>query len=148
MIYFPTLRASSSRMSSSRLFSSNTRILQKAPLTASTEASTPEELLAKVGRNADKKLTAYAKSWETLNQVWFKTKKMKDSGLAVKERRYILWAFSRYSQGSPLSSFIRPPRLPKKFRGANATPFALVSCPLRYSPIGLDNDLTISTCGL
>lgn len=31
--------------------------------------------------------------------------------------RYVLWAFSRYSQGDKPSSFIQPPKPPKKFRG-------------------------------
>ncbi|AAW44260.2 hypothetical protein CNBF3570 [Cryptococcus deneoformans B-3501A] len=117
MMFLPSLRASSSRLAQPRLFSTTSRVLQKAPLAASPEAATPEELLGKIGRNADKKLTPFAESWDKLNEVWLKTKKMNDLGLATKEKRYILWAFSRYSQGSPPSAFIRPPKPPKKFRG-------------------------------
>lgn len=51
------------------------------------EAATPEELLGKIGRNADKKLTPFAESWDKLNEVWLKTKKMNDLGLATKEKR-------------------------------------------------------------
>ncbi|KAL0247812.1 hypothetical protein I308_103890 [Cryptococcus tetragattii IND107] len=117
MMFLPSFRASSSRLAQPRLFSTASRMLQKAPLAASTETATPEELLTKIGRNADKKLTPFAESWDKLNEVWFKTKKMNDLGLATKEKRYILWAFSRYSQGSAPSTFIRPPKPPKKFRG-------------------------------
>lgn len=51
------------------------------------ETATPDELLTKIGRNADKKLTPFAESWDNLNEVWFKTKKMNDLGLATKEKR-------------------------------------------------------------
>lgn len=51
------------------------------------ETPTPEELLTKIGRNADKKLTPFAESWDKLNEVWLKTKKMNDLGLATKEKR-------------------------------------------------------------
>lgn len=33
------------------------------------------------------------------------------------DNRYVLWAFSRYSQGDKPSTFIQPPKPPKKFRG-------------------------------
>lgn len=33
------------------------------------------------------------------------------------DSRYVLWAFSRYSQGDKPSTFIQPPKPPKKFRG-------------------------------
>ncbi|WVQ74462.1 hypothetical protein IAR50_004063 [Cryptococcus sp. DSM 104548] len=113
-----SLRASSSRLPlNSRLFSSSSTLLQKSPLAGSAEIPTPAALLEKIGRNADKKLTPFAETWESLNEVWIRPKKMADVGLSTKEKRYILWAFSRYSQGSSPSSFIRPPKPAKKFRG-------------------------------
>ncbi|WWC98161.1 hypothetical protein V866_005052 [Kwoniella sp. B9012] len=120
-MFLPSLRASSSRLPSailsSRMISSTTRVMDKAPLRASAETPTPQDLLSKIGRNADTKLEAFSESWEKLNELWMRTVKLYDVGLSVKERRYLLWAFSRYSQGSAPSTFIRPPRPPKKFRG-------------------------------
>ncbi|OCF56079.1 hypothetical protein L486_06020 [Kwoniella mangroviensis CBS 10435] len=120
-MFLPSLRASSSKLPSailnSRMISSTTRVMNKAPLRASAETPTPQDLLSKIGRNADTKLEAFAESWEKLNELWMRTVKLYDVGLSVKERRYLLWAFSRYSQGSAPSTFIRPPRPPKKFRG-------------------------------
>nr|XP_019010043.1 uncharacterized protein I206_05605 [Kwoniella pini CBS 10737]OCF48824.1 hypothetical protein I206_05605 [Kwoniella pini CBS 10737] len=120
-MFLPSLRASSSKLpvilTGQRSLSSTTRILQKAPLQASAETPTPQSLLSLIGRNADTKLEAHSESWEKLNELWMKSVKLYDVGLSHKERRYLLWAFSRYSQGSNPSSFIRPPRPPKKFRG-------------------------------
>lgn len=36
---------------------------------------------------------------------------------AATDDRYVLWAFSRYSQGDAPSTFIQPQKPPKKFRG-------------------------------
>ncbi|KAK8844154.1 hypothetical protein IAR55_006948 [Kwoniella newhampshirensis] len=116
-MFLPSLRASSSRLPLPRMISTTSRVMEKARLGPSTETPTPEALLSRIGRNADKKLTPFAESWDKLNEVWLKTQKLQDVGLAIKERRYILWAFSRYSQGSNPSSFIRPPKPSKKVRG-------------------------------
>ncbi|WWD21185.1 hypothetical protein CI109_105669 [Kwoniella shandongensis] len=116
-MFLASLRASSSRLPSPRLFSTSSRVMEKARLGPSTETPTPEALLIKIGRNADKKLTPFAESWEKLNEVWLRTQKLQDLGLGIKERRYILWAFSKYSQGNNPSTFIRPPKPPKKVRG-------------------------------
>nr|XP_018259394.1 uncharacterized protein I303_08322 [Kwoniella dejecticola CBS 10117]OBR81552.1 hypothetical protein I303_08322 [Kwoniella dejecticola CBS 10117] len=120
-MFLASLRASSSRLPATsigpRTLSSTARVMQKAPLQASAETPTPQSLLSLIGRNADTKLEAHAESWEKLNELWMRSVKLHDVGLSHKERRYLLWAFSRYSQGSAPSTFIRPPRPPKKFRG-------------------------------
>ncbi|ODN76853.1 hypothetical protein L202_05446 [Cryptococcus amylolentus CBS 6039] len=117
-MFLQSLRASSSRLPrSTRCFSTSSTLFLKSPLAASAEIPTPTALLEKIGRNADKKLTPFAETWESLNEVWIRPKKMAESGLSTKEKRYILWAFSRYSQGSSPSAFIRPPKPAKKFRG-------------------------------
>ncbi|WVR08898.1 hypothetical protein IAU60_005957 [Kwoniella sp. DSM 27419] len=118
-MFLACLRASSSRAPArgASAFSTSSRVLEKAPLRASAEAPTPQALLDKIGRNAETKLEAYAESWDKLNEVWMRSVKLYDVGLSTKERRYLLWAFSRFSQGSEPSTFIRPPRPPKKFRG-------------------------------
>jgi hypothetical protein len=56
----------------------------------------------------------------------------KDSGLGVKDRRYVLvpvsqcqalmnryvlWALSRFSQGDVIGDFVEPPKPAKKYRG-------------------------------
>ncbi|OCF32403.1 hypothetical protein I316_05828 [Kwoniella heveanensis BCC8398] len=128
-MFLASLRASSSRLPASatvsmsataavsRSMTTSSRVLQKAPLQASAETPTPQALLDLIGRNAPTKLEAHAESWDKLNELWMRSVKLYDVGLTTKERRYLLWAFSRYSQGSAPSSFIRPPRAPKKFRG-------------------------------
>lgn len=62
-------------------------VCRHSMIPVAAETATPEELLTKIGRNADKKLTPFAESWDKLNEVWFKTKKMNDLGLATKEKR-------------------------------------------------------------
>ncbi|WVF65363.1 hypothetical protein IAT40_000090 [Kwoniella sp. CBS 6097] len=120
-MFLASLRASSSRLpatvSVARSFATSSRVLEKAPLKASTETPTPQALLDLIGRNAPTKLEAHAESWDKLNELWMRSVKLYDVGLTTKERRYLLWAFSRYSQGDTPSSFIRPPKAPKKFRG-------------------------------
>ncbi|WRT69255.1 uncharacterized protein IL334_006239 [Kwoniella shivajii] len=120
-MFLSSVRASSSRIPSlvngSRMFSSTCRRMDKAPLRASAETPTPQDLLSKIGRNADTKLEGFNESWDKLNELWMRSVKLYSLGLSVKERRYLLWAFSRYSQGSTPSSFIKPPKPPKKFRG-------------------------------
>ncbi|WWC91022.1 uncharacterized protein L201_005962 [Kwoniella dendrophila CBS 6074] len=123
-MFLSSLRASSSKLPSTvlnqqqkALLSSSTKLMQKAPLRASAETPTPQSLLTLIGRNADTKLESHAESWDKLNELWMRSVKLYDVGLSVKERRYLLWAFSRYSQGSAPSTFIKPPRPPKKIRG-------------------------------
>ncbi|RSH95072.1 hypothetical protein EHS25_000158 [Saitozyma podzolica] len=118
-----SLCASSSRLPLSlplplRQLSTTARQLAKAPLAATSETPTPLDLLTKIGRGAEKRLAQHAESWEALNSVWNKGGQgIKDSGLGVRDRRYVLWAFSKYSQGESPSDFVRPPRAAKKFRG-------------------------------
>ncbi|ORY24200.1 hypothetical protein BCR39DRAFT_472557 [Naematelia encephala] len=124
------LRASSSRLSSAlapiRTFSTSSKLLLKADLKPSPETPNPIDLLSIIGRNAEKRLESQAASWQSLNEIWRAGgKAMEDAGLGPRERRHwisngtdcILWAFSRYSQGDAPSTFVRPPRPPKKIRG-------------------------------
>lgn len=49
------------------------------------------DLLNKIGRGAEKRLTAQGESWEALNAMWLKGRNgIKDSGLGVKDRRYVV----------------------------------------------------------
>lgn len=48
------------------------------------------DLLNKIGRGAEKRLTAQGESWQALNAMWMKGRNgMKDSGLGVKDRRWV-----------------------------------------------------------
>ncbi|KAL7421032.1 hypothetical protein Q5752_003916 [Cryptotrichosporon argae] len=115
MFAISSLRASTSRAVRTL---STSRPARKAALKASAEAPTPAELLAKIGRGADKKLASHAESWGALNAVWTRGgRALEAAGLGVKERRYILWALSRFSQGSEPSTFVAPPTPAKKYRG-------------------------------
>jgi hypothetical protein len=99
-----------------------------AQLTAA-ETPVPADLLTKIGRNADKKLAEKVPDWKALTELYFKgTKPMGDAGLTPRERRcvwclesadgrYVMWALERYSHGDAPSTFIRPPKPPKKIRG-------------------------------
>lgn len=60
------------------------------------ETPNPIDLLTKIGRNADKRLTAQAESWEKLTALW------KDGGTAIeaaglgpRDRRYVDISFSQ-----------------------------------------------------
>lgn len=52
------------------------------------EVSTPAQLLEKIGRGAEKRLSQHAESWDALSALWMKGGAgVKDSGLSVKDRR-------------------------------------------------------------
>jgi hypothetical protein len=52
------------------------------------EVAEPMDLLNKIGRGVEKRLTAQGESWEALNAMWLKGRNgIKDSGLGVKDRR-------------------------------------------------------------
>lgn len=56
----------------------------------SGEVAEPMDLLNKIGRGAEKRLTAQGESWEALNAMWSKGRNgIKDSGLGVKDRRSV-----------------------------------------------------------
>lgn len=48
----------------------------------------PTDLLALIGRGAEKRLAGQAESWEKLNEAWMKGGEgLKSSGLSVRDRR-------------------------------------------------------------
>ncbi|WOO83726.1 uncharacterized protein LOC62_05G007247 [Vanrija pseudolonga] len=115
---FAALRASTSSLTTARSLSTSARVLAKQPLRAHRETPLPADLLAKIGRNADKKLADKAETWEALTELYVKGgPALEEAGLGIKDRRYALWAFSRYSEGLAPSTFINKPKPPKKFRG-------------------------------
>ncbi|GMK56508.1 hypothetical protein CspeluHIS016_0303480 [Cutaneotrichosporon spelunceum] len=113
---FAAVRASSSR--GVRTFASTAQAAAKLPLRAHAETPMPADLLTKIGRNADKKLGDKVPDWKSLSELYLKgTKPMGDAGMTPRERRYVMWALERYSHGDAPSTFIRPPKPPKKIRG-------------------------------
>ncbi|KAH9891669.1 IGR protein motif-domain-containing protein [Cubamyces lactineus] len=74
---------------------------------------TPEDFLKAIGRSAETKLTP--ESWE---QLWHTDgPQLKKAGLAVKDRRYILWSMEKYRQGEDPADFAHPAKPAKKIRG-------------------------------
>ncbi|KAI0300288.1 hypothetical protein BC826DRAFT_669221 [Russula brevipes] len=77
------------------------------------DISTPESFLRAIGRSSETKLSV--DGWEAL----WKTNSLalKKAGLAVRDRRYILWAMERYRQGDDPSDYAHEVKPKKKIRG-------------------------------
>ncbi|KIY72471.1 hypothetical protein CYLTODRAFT_486309 [Cylindrobasidium torrendii FP15055 ss-10] len=74
---------------------------------------TPQDFLKAVGRELDTKVTV--DSWEAL---WAKRgKHFKADGLAVRDRRYLLWCMAKFKAGVPTTVFAHEPPPKKKIRG-------------------------------
>ncbi|KAH9980278.1 IGR protein motif-domain-containing protein, partial [Lactifluus volemus] len=77
------------------------------------DITTPETFLKAIGRGSETKMTfdTWDALWKTDGQA------LKKAGLAVRDRRYILWAMERYrQQGNPVD-YAHEPRPKKKIRG-------------------------------
>ncbi|EED82311.1 predicted protein [Postia placenta Mad-698-R] len=75
--------------------------------------SSPSEFLKAIGRSADTKVTA-----ETWKDLWaIDGLQLKKAGLAVRDRRYILWSMEKFRQGEDPAQFAHPPTPKKKIRG-------------------------------
>ncbi|PBK74799.1 uncharacterized protein ARMOST_10809 [Armillaria ostoyae] len=75
--------------------------------------NTPEEFLKSIGRSMETKYSA--ESWE---EFWTKTgANLKEAGLAIRDRRYMLWCMSKYRRGFPLEEFVHEPPPKKTVRG-------------------------------
>ncbi|KZT12072.1 uncharacterized protein LAESUDRAFT_670378 [Laetiporus sulphureus 93-53] len=75
--------------------------------------SSPETFLKAIGRSAETKVTA--EKWEDLWKV--DGHQMKKAGIAVRDRRYILWCMEKFRQGQEPGEFAHPPKAKKKIRG-------------------------------
>jgi len=61
-------------------------------LTGIEDIPTPADLFNIIGRGAEKRLAPQAESWDALNAMWVRGRAgIKDSGLGVKDRRYVLF---------------------------------------------------------
>jgi len=87
------------------------------------DISTPESFLRAIGRSSETKLSV--DGWEAL----WKTNSLalKKAGLAVRDRRYILWAMERYRQGDDPSDYAHEVKPKKK----NKRPWAC--CAIRQT---------------
>ena len=74
---------------------------------------TTEKFLTLIGRGAvDKvKVTDWNEFWKLDGHA------LKDAGLPVRDRRYILWCMEKFRQGVEPSQFAHPPKPKKKIRG-------------------------------
>lgn len=75
--------------------------------------NTPESFLKGIGRGAEKKVETeeWDKFWELSG------KDLKKAGLAIKDRRYVLWCMEKYRQGMSLSEIAYDPKPKKTVRG-------------------------------
>ncbi|TFY67862.1 hypothetical protein EVJ58_g1368 [Rhodofomes roseus] len=90
----------------------NKAALRPVPQTRGRIAS-PQDFLKAIGRSADTKVTV--ESWEdlwSLNRL-----RMKEAGVEIKDRRYIMWCMGKYRLGEDPAEFAHPPRPQKKIRG-------------------------------
>jgi len=72
-----------------------------------------KDFLARIGRGAENKVTA--ETWEDLWKI--NGHGLKKAGLAVRDRKYILWSLEKYRDGENPESFAHPPQPKKKIRG-------------------------------
>ncbi|KAF5338944.1 hypothetical protein D9611_008731 [Ephemerocybe angulata] len=84
------------------------------PTRAGTGAvKTSEEFLKAIGRDSETKVTP--NSW---TEFWgYDGQALRKAGLAVRDRRYILWCMEKYRQGLSPEEFAHPPRAKKTIRG-------------------------------
>ncbi|EJT98821.1 hypothetical protein DACRYDRAFT_101820 [Dacryopinax primogenitus] len=95
-----------------RSFHTNTP-LPIPPRRPESGISTHEEFLGAIGRGAAGKVKV--ESWEGL--FGLTGQGMKQAGVGVHDRRYILWALEKYRQGGNPKEFAIPPKPKKTIRG-------------------------------
>ncbi|KAF5315324.1 hypothetical protein D9619_006994 [Psilocybe cf. subviscida] len=74
---------------------------------------TPEDFLKAIGRSSETKLSP--PSWEELWKM--DGHAMKEAGLGVRDRRYILWCMEKFRLGFPVREFAHEPPPKKTVRG-------------------------------
>ncbi|KAG2151301.1 hypothetical protein DEU56DRAFT_777139 [Suillus clintonianus] len=75
--------------------------------------STPQDFLKAIGRSSETKLSI--DSWDAFWRTsgW----DMKNAGLSIQDRRYILWSMEKFRQNQPIEGFAHEERPKKKIRG-------------------------------
>ncbi|KAG6831949.1 hypothetical protein H0H92_006550 [Tricholoma furcatifolium] len=66
-----------------------------------------------IGRSSETKIEVG--DWETLGKL--SSHELKKKGLAVRDRKYILWSLGKYREGLPINSFAHEPKPKKTVRG-------------------------------
>ncbi|KAJ7796167.1 hypothetical protein B0H14DRAFT_2390941 [Mycena olivaceomarginata] len=80
---------------------------------AADPITTPAAFLKAIGRSCDTKLSV-----ETWDDLWNQNgTKLKSAGLAVRDRRYILWSMEKYRSGLSPGEFAYEPKPKKTIRG-------------------------------
>ncbi|KAG6890650.1 hypothetical protein C0995_006626 [Termitomyces sp. Mi166 len=75
--------------------------------------TTPTDFLKAIGRSSETKLEV--EQWEALWKL--SGHDLKQKGLTVRDRRYILWCMEKYRSGLSIESFAYEPRPKKTVRG-------------------------------
>ncbi|KAG8935655.1 Vacuolar fusion protein mon1 [Tulasnella sp. 419] len=77
----------------------------------------PVQFLNAIGRDSADKLGNVASNW-TWEEMWsVKADTLKNAGVTVKDRKYLLWAMQKYREGGEPTSFAIPLKPKKKVRG-------------------------------
>lgn len=115
---FQRLASNSSSSSLLRLNQQHARTLvnraaARPPPPTREGIQTPEEFLKSIGRNAEKlvSIDSWPAFWKTNAAT------LREAGVGVKDRRYLLWCMEKYRQGLPIPAFAHPPKPKKKVRG-------------------------------
>ncbi|KAG1906576.1 uncharacterized protein F5891DRAFT_1002886 [Suillus fuscotomentosus] len=75
--------------------------------------STPQDFLKAIGRSSETKISI--DSWDAFWRTsgW----DMKNAGLSIQDRRYILWCMEKFRQNKQIEGFAHEERPKKKIRG-------------------------------
>ncbi|KAG2342187.1 hypothetical protein BDR05DRAFT_983410 [Suillus weaverae] len=75
--------------------------------------STPQDFLKAIGRSSETKISI--DSWDAFWRTsgW----DMKNAGLSIQDRRYILWCMEKFRQNQPIEGFAHEEKPKKKIRG-------------------------------
>ncbi|KAJ3477383.1 hypothetical protein NLI96_g10496 [Meripilus lineatus] len=92
----------------------NRAALKPIPLPrGNCDITTPEQFLTAIGRSTQTKVTA--ESW---NDLWkLDGHALKQAGVGVRDRRYVLWSLEKFRQGEEIPEFAHPRQPKKKIRG-------------------------------
>ncbi|OJA17220.1 hypothetical protein AZE42_00206 [Rhizopogon vesiculosus] len=77
------------------------------------QISTPQDFLKAIGRSSETKISV--DSWDAFWRT--SGSDMKNAGLSIQDRRYILWCMEKFRQNQPIEVFAHEPRPKKKIRG-------------------------------
>ncbi|KIK77435.1 hypothetical protein PAXRUDRAFT_378003 [Paxillus rubicundulus Ve08.2h10] len=77
------------------------------------DITTPRDFLRAIGRSAETKVSI--DSWDAFWHTGGYD--LRKAGLAVKDRRYILWCMEKYRREIPIKDYAHEPRPKKKTRG-------------------------------